>query len=93
MSEMIECILNQSKKISLAPRRSPVDANGSILVGSLVTKNEPVRLSLRLGPIIVSLLNLSQRSLVGTSKTSKSTHEGLSYGFANAKSANFLRNV
>ncbi|KZR73563.1 hypothetical protein PMIT1320_02157 [Prochlorococcus marinus str. MIT 1320] len=50
-------------------------------------------LSLRLVLIIVSLLNLSQRSLVGTSKTSKSTHEDLSYGFANAKSANFLRNV
>ncbi|KZR61378.1 hypothetical protein PMIT1306_02159 [Prochlorococcus sp. MIT 1306] len=50
-------------------------------------------LSLRLVLIIVSLLNLSQRSLVGTSKTSKSTHEDLSYGFVNAKSANFLRNV
>ncbi|KZR65367.1 hypothetical protein PMIT1312_01258 [Prochlorococcus marinus str. MIT 1312] len=50
-------------------------------------------LSLRLVLIIVSLLNLSQRCLVVISKTSKSTHEDLSYGFANAKSANFLRNV
>jgi len=61
----------------LIAKQPPVDADTSSPVESLVNKNQPASLKLRLDHIIASLPKLSQRSLVRKKKTRKCTNEDL----------------